>query len=136
MTRTVGTVAFRWSVRVGRPLLPRFRQAGDTLYLAGRAYQPRRYPGRVTLLRASGGSSRGQVDLFSGWARVCDGGVEVHDIPGGHQSIMREPNVDALSRELQRCLLQARGDDGWKAGPTSSTAPAFHARDPMEHQAT
>ncbi len=69
-------------------------------------YRPESYGGSVTLLRAGRGGLAGK--LFGkeamGWGRVVRGGVEARVVPGTHFSMVREPGVEALARELERAL--------------------------------
>ena len=69
------------------------------------AYLPGSYPGPVTLFRAAGATAP-QPDPTCGWRSLATGGVEVHEVPGDHYSIVREPHVRVLSD-----LLRTRLDD-------------------------
>ncbi len=39
-----------------------------------------------------------------GWASVAKGGLRVIDVPGGHLSMLQEPHVETLAREMQAVL--------------------------------
>jgi thioesterase domain-containing protein len=108
--RVAGVAAFRWSVRFQRPLLPAFRDLRGVLLHAGWSYRPRPYPGRVTLFRAADDRPSRGADPFSGWRQVAGGGVEVHEVAGGHNTMMREPHVQSLSARLSACLERARAE--------------------------
>ncbi len=80
-------------------------------------YQLRTYPGRVTLFALANRDalsdsmfdpSLGEVDPTLGWDRVAAGGVEVHELSGGHISIFLEPHVRRLAEKLTVCLAAAR----------------------------
>jgi thioesterase domain-containing protein len=80
-------------------------------------YELRPYPGRATLfmLAERDGMSDslfdpalGEIDPQLGWGRVVSGGVDVHQVPGEHISIFREPNVCSLAEKLTMCLDMAR----------------------------
>jgi thioesterase domain-containing protein len=45
---------------------------------------------------------------YAGWDRVAAGGVEVIEVPGGHQTIIKEPHVQVLAALLKTCLEQAQ----------------------------
>jgi FkbH-like protein len=68
------------------------------------------YSGTVTLIR-----TRGQplfcslADDFC-WSKLAQGGVAVKNIPGSHENIFIEPNVQYLARQLQMCLAAAQKD--------------------------
>ena len=44
------------------------------------------------------------ADPLLGWGRRTSHGVHVYDIPGGHSSMLQEPNVRVLATHLQTCL--------------------------------
>ncbi len=70
-------------------------------------YHPRCYPGGLTLFRAAGTpvAEEGPLSLPDlGWSRVVDGPVDVLSVPGEHLTILAEPHVEELARELERCL--------------------------------
>jgi amino acid adenylation domain-containing protein len=108
--RVAGVTAFRWSVRFQRPLLPAFRELREVMLHAGWVYRPRPYTGRITLFRAVGDRPRLGPDPFAGWSQVAAGGVEVHEVDGGHNTLMREPHVASLSVQLLACLERARAE--------------------------
>jgi amino acid adenylation domain-containing protein len=67
------------------------------------AYRPAVYPGRVVLLRAAEGIRPGREgDL--GWERLALQGAEVRTVPGHHYSLLREPHVRELAREVAEIL--------------------------------
>src|SRR6185295_1960834 len=68
---------------------------------AARAYEPRPYGGRVTLLKAASGTAGGAEEDTHGWGEYAAGGLLVQEIPGDHYGIMREPNVRVLSERLK-----------------------------------
>jgi amino acid adenylation domain-containing protein len=74
-------------------------------------YRPRVYPGRVTLFRPSDAGIRasdGGPEF--GWAGFASEGVQVEEIPGNHDTLLREPHVAVLAQKLTRCV------SGSKAG--------------------
>jgi thioesterase domain-containing protein len=84
------------------------------------------YPGRLTLFRARqalGESVRRGVLL--GWDGLAAGGIDVHRIPGTHDSLVLEPNVEHLLRELKACLREADP----RCQPSANHAPESGARD-------
>lgn len=78
----------------------------DPALQAIREYVPQIYPGRVTLFRASKRSSGHKNDRDLGWGKLAAGGVEIHEIPGYHGSIVMEPRVRILAQELEACISQ------------------------------
>ncbi|MGA9725840.1 MAG: SDR family NAD(P)-dependent oxidoreductase, partial [Candidatus Binatus sp.] len=90
--------------------IPKFlHRAKDVNWYAALRYEAQPYPGRVTLFRATTPLSFIDMptDRELGWGPLAEVGVEVHEIPGTHREIMREPNVGILARELIGCLAAA-----------------------------
>jgi aspartate racemase len=108
VTRVAGVVAFRWSVRLQRPLLPEFRQMPRALIHAGRSYRPRPYAGRITMFRVAARSFGHRPDPFIGWAKFAREGLEVREVAGTHNTLMREPHVESLAAQLLACLERVR----------------------------
>ena len=65
-------------------------------------------PGSVTLFKARLPDSPASAEGTLGWARVATGGVEVHQVPGEHMTMMHQPQVEELARQLRACLDRAR----------------------------
>ena len=78
----------------------------DVNWYALARYAVREYPGRITLFRATEGI--GAVDERYGeelgWNGIAKLGTEVHEIPGSHLELMREPNVRIVAQKLGACL--------------------------------
>ena len=75
-------------------------------------YEPRPYPGGLTLVRAADMPPVAEGPLSEpdlGWGRIVQGSVEVVPVPGQHLTILAEPYVEGLARELERRL--SRRDD-------------------------
>jgi amino acid adenylation domain-containing protein len=104
-----------------------------TLKLAEREYVPQAaYVGEVLLFRATEKSplfdntpidDTPYTEIYSdpllGWEKRVTHGVVVHDVPGGHSSMLQEPNVQVLAD-----LMQAYIDNALEATQlTSDLAP-------------
>ena len=82
------------------------RSAYDINLVAIENYRPEPYDGRLVLFRASDQEhAGGAYDL--GWGQLVEQGVEIHDLPGDHERLFLEPNIDQLAEQL-RDLLQRR----------------------------
>jgi aspartate racemase len=64
------------------------------------------YPGKVTLMRAADVPETvgTRLNLTLGWETLAGGGLEIHDVPGGHNSMFEEPNVRTLAEQLKAIL--------------------------------
>ncbi len=71
---------------------------------AERQYVAQTYPGRVTLFRARETDLAYVDEQVKGWESVSLGGVEVHEIPGDHATMMQDPQVRQLAAQIRVCL--------------------------------
>jgi thioesterase domain-containing protein len=85
-------------------LPPEFVKMMESNLRALREYTPKHYPGRLTLLRASTRPLLHSQTADLGWSEWVAGGVDILPIPGHHGSILKEPNVQILARQLQSAL--------------------------------
>ncbi len=92
--------------RLGRSLPRALRDIKEFNSLAVRNYTPAVYNGNVTLFWASA-DLRTSIDLVEGWRALAGGGMEVHEIPGSHLDIIKEPHVGELATKLSTCLDRA-----------------------------
>ena len=114
--------------------IPKFlHRAKDVNWFAALRYEALPYSGRVTLFRAITPLSFIDMptDRELGWGPLAQGGVEVHEIPGTHREIMREPNVSVLAREVSKCLAAAHARQ-----PGDSTTVRPTQIDESEHSAS
>jgi len=98
---------YQWYENLGRPLPRMLKDVKEFNSLAVRNYVPRIYDGPVTLFWASE-DLRTSIDLVEGWRALAGGGIEVHEIPGSHLDIVKEPHVGELASKLSACLESAR----------------------------
>lgn len=71
-----------------------------------RSYQVAQYDGQITLLRASEVEGNVSEDLARdlGWGEFSTLPVEVHSIPGHHDTMFLPPNIEAVAACLRRYL--------------------------------
>jgi len=92
---------------LNRSLPKSFIQVEDKLWKAGQKYEPKAYSGKVTLFRASVQPLGIYPDPTLGWGPLAPGGLEIHEVPGHHGSIVAEPYVRALAQELTHSIEKA-----------------------------
>jgi amino acid adenylation domain-containing protein len=92
----------------GKALPKTLRDVKEFNSLAVRNYVPKVYQGSVTLFWASE-DLRTSKDLVDGWRALAGGGIDVHEIPGTHLDIIKEPHVSDLAAKLSNCLANAQG---------------------------
>jgi len=68
------------------------------------AYHPRPYGGTITLLRTTGYPFYSSFDRAHGWRALVGHRVAVRFVPGTHETIMVDPFVASLARELRSQL--------------------------------
>ena len=69
------------------------------------SYIPGPYSGRVTLFKAAERIAKGPQSHDAGWGALAAGGVDVHEVPGNHFTMIREPHVQVLAECLRNCIL-------------------------------
>jgi amino acid adenylation domain-containing protein len=88
---------------------------------AGMEYIPKVYPGKLTLFRAEVHSKSKLYDPKKGWSGLSLGGIEIIDVPGDHNSMLKsDPHVRVLARELAAALR--RVTEGLATEPAGDTA--------------
>jgi amino acid adenylation domain-containing protein len=90
-----------------RPLPKSLERSKRVLRQAKRAYTQRVYPGKITLFRASNQPLGIVPDPTLGWAPFAGGGLEIHEVPGFHGDIVREPHVRMMIEALRKGLEEA-----------------------------
>lgn len=83
-------------------------------------YEPRKYPGRITLFRARQRFDESPSDPLGGWDALASEGVELHVTPGTHYSMIDVPHAHALAGRLRACIESAPGLDAAKEGAVGS----------------
>jgi amino acid adenylation domain-containing protein len=71
-------------------------------FAAARAYRPRFFAGRIDLFAARE-SLGAQPRPGAGWSRLA-AEVAVHSVPGGHFTMLQEPQVQDVAERLASCL--------------------------------
>jgi amino acid adenylation domain-containing protein len=64
------------------------------------AYAPQPYPGRIMLFRARARPLLHSLDRDLGWGKLAAGGVEIIDLPGSHDNLLREPSMRVIAERL------------------------------------
>ena len=74
---------------------------------AGTNYVPKPYGGRVLLLRTRGQPFFSSLDPQYGWSKLALGGLEVRIVPGAHERIFMEPDVQVLAGEVKTAIANS-----------------------------
>lgn len=89
------------------PRLARLEHVYNTNLKALDFYRSRYYDGKVVLFNAAERDLALISDPQYGWVGLARE-VEIHEVPGNHDTMLTEPNVSALARKLSRCLEAAQ----------------------------
>jgi thioesterase domain-containing protein len=80
-------------------------------------YAPQKYPGRITLFLANDSVGKSPHNPRLDWQNLATHGVEIHWVPGNHESITRthdaiseEPQAQVLAERLRTCIARAVTD--------------------------
>jgi amino acid adenylation domain-containing protein len=68
------------------------------------AYVPKRYSGKVILLRANVPTLFRTRDPKMGWQRIAEGGVDVHSVPGNHATCLEDAHWQDFTTVLEQLL--------------------------------
>jgi thioesterase domain-containing protein len=105
------TRILRWIYKAAFALgfrsVPSFMKSTDDIsWVAAMNYEARPWLGPVSLFRtAIQPDPRLPMDL--GWTPLAKGGVEVYELPGDHDLIFREPNIQVLATQIRARLEQS-----------------------------
>jgi len=77
------------------------------LFLAASSYKPKALACPTVLFRGNDWPIASAGDPYFGWRELLTGRSETYDIPGDHEGIFREPNVEVLAEQLRACLRKA-----------------------------
>ena len=79
-------------------------------FVANSNYEPQIYDGRMTLFRAvRQRMPNAPADL--GWGRFFTGGVDVRELPGTHETLWAEQNIEAFADSLADSLQTTQSSD-------------------------
>jgi amino acid adenylation domain-containing protein len=124
-------------LEIDRQTLQRYFDVRVARIYAMCRYVPRPYRGKVTMFRTSQPNleiglaevrdiyeraTRG--DLTYGWSAIVAEPIDIRHIPGHHESMINEPHVRDLARELRGCLDEVEQELAGAAAPAPVTKPS------------
>jgi amino acid adenylation domain-containing protein len=89
-------------------LLPLKLPVWIMLQRAASAYKPSSYPGRIIFFRPTVAGTYEYAE-DRGWAKLAEGGLEIHDIPGKHGAIFERQYAPVLAEKLDTYIRAALG---------------------------
>ncbi|QSQ18951.1 SDR family oxidoreductase [Pyxidicoccus parkwayensis] len=108
--RLINSIKLRWYEQRGEPLPIELRdlQLTERFQLLSSRYTPRPYSGTVTLFRAQDVNPiYSHMGATLGWAPLVPS-LRIREVPGDHDSLVREPNVHILGGLLRAALDEAQ----------------------------
>jgi amino acid adenylation domain-containing protein len=101
----ISSVIGTWRVEVERiwdvaGMAPAHRKILEDNLRLFRAYVPKPCPGRITLFRAQASPLLHPRERDLGWGELVAGGVEIHDLPANHVSILLEPSIRVIAERI------------------------------------
>ncbi len=77
-------------------------------------HRPSLLPGKLTVIRVENPNDGFEFDSELGWGGLAADGIEVHDVPGEHETIFHEPHVRILAATMKDCIEKARNAQALK----------------------
>jgi len=90
---------------IGQPIPTFIRRPYDINWFAAVRYVPREYRGRITIFQTLA-SALDEKATHDYWARLAGGGIDTVEVPGSHETLFVEPNVQLLARAIAASLKQ------------------------------
>ena len=99
---------------VNRPMPPKLRNNSPMFSAALRAYIPKPYAKPLVLFCRQSQTPKSAIDPTLGWGRYALGGIDVYAVPGGHVSMMDQPQflVEKLTARLDK-----NASASWSSSP-------------------
>lgn len=97
---------FRLAGTLGRPLPQSIGKSEDRNFYALNQYTPKPYSQPIHLFRCTKVDRFDGPDPLLGWGRLA-GNIVVHQVPGEHGEVIREPYVHTLGATVENCLQTA-----------------------------
>lgn len=85
------------------------RDLDTIVHPASFVYRPAPYPKSAVFFQSTDWPEGRYWDFHASWNGLIGEGLQVIKIPGGHESMFHEENVDLLAGKLQDCLSAAMG---------------------------
>ncbi len=82
-------------------------QVREENWRAMQAYQPARFPGRITLFKAKSASDKVELPEDYGWSALAAKGLEIIPVSGSHLVLFEPENVESLAASLHLALSRS-----------------------------
>jgi acyl transferase domain-containing protein/thioesterase domain-containing protein/acyl carrier protein len=110
--RTLYRSTYQMTSGLGLPMPSLFNDVKEANWIASDDYMPGPYDGTVVLFRCKSRLDTDPPDSSHVWKRLAKGGVVIKEIPGDHNSILKEPGVRILTEQILSYLKPAEAPAG------------------------
>lgn len=107
MIKTLYRLAYKLSARFGWTMPAFLGDVKEANWIAADYYTPGAYEGTVVLFRCQHRLNTDPPDSSRIWQRLVRGEVVILDVPGDHNSMLREPNAQVLAEQILTYLKPA-----------------------------
>jgi aspartate racemase len=109
----------------------------NIVHPASFVYRPEPYPGRVVFFQSTDWPKGRYWDFHASWNGMIGGGLELHKIRGGHESMFYKSNVANLAEKLKTCLTEAqRNNARTLSGPAAASGAKIESISRMRETKT
>jgi acyl transferase domain-containing protein/thioesterase domain-containing protein/acyl carrier protein len=98
--KTAYRTAFKLSSRFGWRMPSFLNDAKEANWIASDYFTPKPYDGTIVLFRCLNRLDTDPPDSARIWQRMAKGGVVILEVPGDHNSMLREPGVRILAEQI------------------------------------
>ena len=111
-----------------RPIRSPGQDTWEARYWPGRNFTPEQFNGKITVFRVNDQPVYRVRRRDLGWCEWATEGVQIHDMPGEHNTMLREPNVGETAAGLLRCLdrVHASRSEGNSQQKLAKDAVSLH----------
>ncbi len=106
-------------LRLPMPYRVRYDYVRKTIEEAAEKYIPGKYPGTLTIFRANIQPDTILPTPYLGWGGHADN-IEIVEVEGTHNSIMKSPDLGELLKQVQACLVGNSTEEGYALPGTSA----------------
>jgi acyl transferase domain-containing protein/thioesterase domain-containing protein len=100
MTKNLYRTSYKVSRKLGAKMPGFLHDVKEANWIASDYYVPEPYDGSVVLFRCLNRIDTDPPDSSHIWRRLVRGGVTILEVPGDHNSMLREPGVGVLAKQM------------------------------------
>jgi thioesterase domain-containing protein/acyl carrier protein len=115
--KTLYRSVYKLSSRFGWAMPPFLHDVKEANWIAADYFTPGTYEGTVVLFRCQNRIDTDPPDSSRVWQRLVKGGVVILEVPGDHNSMLKEPGVRVLAEQIMTYLKPSN------ATPVEISAP-------------